>query len=990
MSNTALAQGSKGKISGKVIDERTNEALIGVNVRIEGTSMGAATDVSGFYSILNVNPGKYSITASMVGYGTITQSKVEVYIDRTTTVNFRLTDASLQTQTVVIVAERPKIIKDQTSSSSTIDNEQLSSAPIEGLRGVLDLSSSFQKNSQGDFQVRGSGTGEVNFLVNGVAQGNSNSGVPGWGGGTKADNSWKYDVNPLGVQQMQLISGGFSAEYGNAQAAVVKVALKEGGPKFTGEVRVEYRPAGQYHWGNYIYDKNTSFEWKTWGNKNYWMQKKADAGNSPFNNIFTQLGMNAANRYGDLYNKVYVTKTATKGELAKWDSLANKEIDWAYNTWLKNHTPSEDNPLGAYDYRTHSYQRYDFGFGGPIGKNPDLLKFFFSGEYLNKPTRIPSTEKDQVRQNYNLTLSSVPFSNNKFKFSGSFQKYVGGLFSGSDDIRWAGVSALDKYHADRDPVRTELTLSQSLSWVYTIDINSFLETMIAHQYEKYELPYRYLYTWNDQNDRLDGSNDNTGVLLNRGDWWDQTYFDGYENIATDFFQDNRADQYTFKSDYTNQINKANLLKAGFSFIYWDLQNTGVTYNFKANAFITQQGVAEHYSAYPINTAFYFQDKMEYEGMVANIGFRAEAYNFQTNTPADIFNVFYPGILGPGNIGDPATIPSKTKVVLLPRFGLSFPIGENTAFRMQYGHFTSMPIFSQALGTSTFYGWNTRGNANLDPKKTINYEFGIQQMLDDENRLDVAFFYNDRVSQIGNQLVASYTGNARNGVGNTPFFDYSYYANNAFGSTIGLEITFEKVVWGDFSYRLSYTLSQTTDGTYGAPTLYPVSALSYETRINSMEITSASDRTHNFRGLLQYNIGEDEGFELFGAKILANSVFSLTYTAQSGQPFTYRTSSDLKDVFNNRRYPIESSFDFSFTKNIKFGETRVILGLRIMNLFDNKWLTPLSTTDDLNRWINNGVTMDQPDDPTKRSYLLNPYMAYRNIPRQVFFTVGFGI
>ncbi|MGE5402139.1 MAG: TonB-dependent receptor [Ignavibacteriales bacterium] len=991
ISTVAFAQGGKGKISGRIVDDRTNEPLLGVNVRIQESKLGATTDAEGRFVIINVNPGRYSVTASMIGFGALTQSGVEVFIDRTTGLNFRLKDASVQTQTVTILAEKPKIIKDQTSSSSTIDDEQIKATPVEGLRGMMDLTTSFQKNAQGDYQVRGSGTNEVSFQVNGVEQGNSNTSVPGWGGGTKANNSWKYDVNPIGVQQMQLISGGFSAEYGNAQAGVVKVVMKEGAPKFSGEFRVEYRPSGQYHWGDYIYENNSP-EWKTWGNLDYWMNvEKANAKSSPTSNIFTFLGMNS--RYPELYSKVFQTKNASASDLAIWDSLANKEILWAYNLWTKLHTPDESNPLGVYDYRTHYYTRYMLGFGGPVGKNPDLLKFFFSGEYKKNPTRIPSTEKDQVAQNYILTLTSQIIKNHKFKFTAGFQKYVGGLFSGSDDIRWAGISPSYKYFASRDPVRTELTTSQSFNWVYTLDNNSFVETQVTHQYEKYELPYKYLYTWNDERDRLDGSNDSTGILLTRGPWWDSR-FTYYENIATDFFQDNRSDQFSYSSDYSNQLTKSNYFKAGVRFNYWDLTNTGVTYNFKANAFITQQGVAEHYTAFPINAAIYMQNKMEYEGMVANLGLRAEMYNFQTAVPKDVFNVFYPGTQGPGSLGSIETERSKTKYMLLPRLGLSFPIGENTAFRMQYGHFASMPIFSQALGTSTFYGWNTRGNANLDPKKTINYEFGLQQLIDEDNRLDVAIYYNDRVTQIGSQEVAGFTGNARNSIGftndNSQLFYYNSFTNNQFGSTIGIDITIERVTTTNFSYRLSYSLSQTTSGTYGSPILYPESASSSETRITSMEALASWDRTHSFRGLFQYFFREQEGMRILKIFPLENTTFSLTYTAQSGLPFTYRTSTDLKDVNNNRRYPLESSFDFNFNKTIFWGSAKLILGIRIMNLLNNQWLTPPDNESDRNAWIQYGVTADNPDYPRESTYLFSPYRAYRNIPRQLFFTLGIGI
>ncbi|MGE5679792.1 MAG: carboxypeptidase-like regulatory domain-containing protein, partial [Bacillota bacterium] len=223
-----FAQAQRGKITGRVVDDLTNEPLAGTTVLVQGTHLGAGVDVEGKFFILNVPVGKYTLTASMMGYATVNLSNVDVNIDRTTQVTFRLKDKSIQTSTVEIVADRPKVIKDQTASSSTLSEETIKAAPVEGLRGVIDLSTAFQKDTKGDYQVRGSGTNEISFQINGVEQSNSNNAVPGWGTGTKANNSWKYDVNPIGVQQMQMITGGFNAEYGNAQAGVIKVVMKEG------------------------------------------------------------------------------------------------------------------------------------------------------------------------------------------------------------------------------------------------------------------------------------------------------------------------------------------------------------------------------------------------------------------------------------------------------------------------------------------------------------------------------------------------------------------------------------------------------------------------------------------------------------------------------------------------------------------------------------------------------------------------------------------
>lgn len=979
---SSILYAQNGKLVGVVKDKQTNEPLIGANVIINGTNYGAATDIDGKFIILNIPPGRYNVTASMVGYGKVTQTDVTLFIDRTTNIEFTLTDETIEIGQVTVTAAKPAVVKDRTSTATNIEAEQIKAAPIEGLRGTLDLSAGFQKNATGNYSVRGSGSYEVSFQINGLVQSNSNTSAPGSFDTEKADNSWKYDVNPLGVQQVQLITGGFSAEYGNAQAGVVNVVLKEGGPKFNGEFRVEYRPPGQYHYGDYIYSKN-NYEWQKWGELADWMARRDD--------IIKELKLDV--RYAGIKN--------SNPQL--YDELVNREIAWAHSVWVENHEPSDDNVLGVYDYTQYAYTRYLFGFGGPLGKGPNFLKFYLSGEYKRNPTRLPTPEKVQELQNYILNVTYNPIKDHKIRLMGSYQSYTGGIWSGSDDIRWSGLAftppgVSTKYLVTVDPVREEQTIAQSLEWVYTINNNSFFQLNLSHQQEQYEIPFKYLAGYGLEVDRVDSSSDPTGTVLREGSWWEKDFFRAPFGFSTNYYQDSRTENFGIKGDYTNQISNTHLVKAGFQFYYWDLFNNGVNSSFQANSYVARNGFADFYQAYPINYSFYIQDKMEYEGMIANVGMRVEAYNFQTGVPLDRFNILYPGTEGPGTLGSPLTENSEWKYILLPRLGISFPIGESTAFRFQYGHFASMPIFSQALSKKTWVGWQGLGNPNLDPKKTINYEFGLQQQVDDNHRLDMVLYYNDRTTQIGRQNIASFTGSRNQFAGfasdNSPLYYYWSFANNSFGSTVGLELTFETIRIQNWSYRFSYSLSQTTSGNYGASIVYPDDTRGYSTRDYTGEFLAPWDRTHNFRALVQYFFREDEGFSIFGVNPLENLIVSMTYTAQSGTPFTYVTDFTLRDVVYNRRYPIESSVDLNVTKEIMLSDIKLILGLRVMNLFDNKWITPMSTSDDVRLWVEDGITIAdagvaERGDPSRLSYITAPYRIYRNIPRQIFFTLGIG-
>src|SRR3989304_2818793 len=111
-----LYAGTTGKVAGRVTDAATGEPLIGANVVIKGTIMGAATDIDGNYAILNVPPGVYTVVVSLIGYRSVEFENVRVSIDLTTTVDGALQESAVEVGAIVVTAERPLVTKDMTSS----------------------------------------------------------------------------------------------------------------------------------------------------------------------------------------------------------------------------------------------------------------------------------------------------------------------------------------------------------------------------------------------------------------------------------------------------------------------------------------------------------------------------------------------------------------------------------------------------------------------------------------------------------------------------------------------------------------------------------------------------------------------------------------------------------------------------------------------------------------------------------------------------------
>ena len=94
-----------GRITGTVVEKGTRSGLIGANVSIVGTNIGAATDNQGQFLIGNVPPGTYQIVARYIGYETVEQS-VQVQVNRVSTVEFELSTSVLEVGELEITAER--------------------------------------------------------------------------------------------------------------------------------------------------------------------------------------------------------------------------------------------------------------------------------------------------------------------------------------------------------------------------------------------------------------------------------------------------------------------------------------------------------------------------------------------------------------------------------------------------------------------------------------------------------------------------------------------------------------------------------------------------------------------------------------------------------------------------------------------------------------------------------------------------------------------
>ena len=229
---TAALAGNTGKIAGRIQSSENGEALVGVSVLIQGTTIGASTDVDGNYTIINIPPGTYAVVTSGVGYQKKRFTNVQVSVDFTTRLDVKLSTDVIALETVEVQAEAPMIRRDLTSSHTNIDAASIEALPVESVTQILSLQAGITQGAGGELHIRGGRSNEIAYTVNGVSISNP------------FDNTRTVQIATNAIQELSVVSGTFNAEYGNALSGVVNTVTKEGGNSFGG--------SASFYTGDYV------------------------------------------------------------------------------------------------------------------------------------------------------------------------------------------------------------------------------------------------------------------------------------------------------------------------------------------------------------------------------------------------------------------------------------------------------------------------------------------------------------------------------------------------------------------------------------------------------------------------------------------------------------------------------------------------------------------------------------------------------------------
>ncbi len=221
-STIAMAQTS---LKGSVTDADNGEPILFGNVALfrDGTLItGVETDFDGNYNITNIDPGTYDVEASYVGYSPQRIEGVVLYADKANNLDIQLGVGINLTEVVVVEYVVPLIEQDNTTQGGIVTAEQIKTLPTKNINGLAANTAGIGSSDDGaDLTVRGSRAESTDYYVDGIR--------------VRANNLPPQSE----IEQLQVITGGVAAQYGDVTGGVISITSKGPSSEFRGGIEAE-------------------------------------------------------------------------------------------------------------------------------------------------------------------------------------------------------------------------------------------------------------------------------------------------------------------------------------------------------------------------------------------------------------------------------------------------------------------------------------------------------------------------------------------------------------------------------------------------------------------------------------------------------------------------------------------------------------------------------------------------------------------------------
>ena len=943
-----------GKLRGKVTDKESGDALIGANVTVVGTNLGAATDVNGDYVILSVPPNIYTLKVTYIGYSPVTISNVSVNASLTTTQDFKMLSSAVQVQGVEIVAERPLVQRNTTNTIRIATGADIQSLPFRGVQNIVAMSAGVVQQS-GNLYVRGGRSGEIAYYVDGA---------------NVTDPSSMGEMVSLireALQEVQLQSGGFTAEFGGANSGIIRSSMRTGGSQF--KASLDYMTDDFAKTGN-VFLGTTSRGYKNavgtisgpimsgvrffLADQYNYVRNGQSVFITPFDfENLVQDEFSAPRKLGDpLPGPVKMLKNASVNQTWNWNNTAQANL--LFDMAQLANIPMKIRVSGNYQF-TNSING---------GYWPTLSNIFV------KPERLSRNDANTAFGNFRLThfLSKTTF----YEVGVSYTRQWGKTYDNTFGDNWIA------YPDSAANAQAGFVGYNGIGWRSRYTGPTATSTIFGFGFNDPDRPNNGYSKY--KQDQIAATIDLTSQVTSRWElkaggsietWTYRTF--NFSNIANylrwiDPNQDgvNSTDNQIYAADLAKGI-PLELAKRVRVITQGAVTNYGYDYmgNETDGYSIPGSSTVWDKPYKPTFASAYVQNKFEYQDLVLNFGLRFEYSDtdvreipMTVNPLTGQLDYMNPTGLDQNlNVIDPGTFTkTKANALVLPRISFSFPVTDRTIFYAQYGKYAQMPSLGQLYRTdnqlqllvnpntrSAYGGVAAGGNAPwlVKPERTTQFEVGFRQYLADNLAFSLNGFYKDTKNLIQNRRVYNSLGNP----------EFLAYQNEDFATSKGIELSLELRRTNRISARFNYTLSdaQGTGGASGSSVVATTDEI--KARFPNFTAPLTYNQAHRGNLTLDYRYAKGDGgpvLEGFGAYVVMsfNSGHNFTKIEEPtslGQASPWNVG--VWPINDPRsRIPVESAnasttpwvfnIDMNLDKTFWVGEMNFTVYVNVLNLLNS--------------------------------------------------------
>lgn len=945
LSFTLYAQSSSttGKIRGTVTDAETGSPLVGANVIIKESNIGSATNINGQFVFPNLQSKKYSLLITYIGYSTKNITDVEVFPGQSVNINVELTLASIQGETVEVIAEaRRQVVEVREAATQELLSEQdIVTLPVSNIKGLLAQTTGVVETKGGRDQgihMRGGRTGEVAIYVDGVKINDP------------VDNRASLDIDKYSVQNARIKLSGMEAEYGDAMSGIVDIILKEGNSNW---LSISYRNEGDKLVGNI--DESLDFGFK----KQYFNIN----GPVPFTKKTLTFFLSGTSIKSDIENPSVVTKDHNNQDRFEGISKfvfrpvnSNFKVELSGDMGREtresyNHTISTGDWLQSYYKINEGHERVSCKLSGTLNQNTawSLLFSYYhkynkfsSGEgqkyddfnylstrldwvrdavnngWYNPKTRewttlINDNGSSAIRDNYILpdgtSLSDADYETQAFYLYNGNQGYYN-VINGTWYDSEAQMNAMNSRNHNAGFYYVPSMLPEFSS---DYDANDDIV-----QYREFNIS-----DYNNYHYMLDEDKDANFLMGYHGDMHTGYYRDrDIFNVFTygpgrPRYHDQSTERKKAKFHLTSQWNIYNSVNTGF-----EISTTGMDYT--DIQFANEKPYFDSYHVQPVKSAAWLQNKLEYEDLILNIGLRWDyfhshskalfdpqhldlgmdgkidenenGYDIETNPDPSGDN--YDAITNPDGTENDGNVDRKTasaKMQLSPRIGINFAVSDKSSLYASFSHFFQTPQYSeifQNVMADFNTGFPLAGNPDIDPERTNYYEFGLMHRFNDEIGLKISAYYKDQTNRLSTRIFNTiYEGN---------YVKVTEVQPVDFATIKGLDVKLKLRDYKGWGGEISYEYLDAKGSGSSSREFYYTYVLRDDAPTPAKEYPLEFDITHQFRARLSYAV--KKGVDVFGIKPFRNTYTSIQGLLRTGRPYTPTDSRGNPQELNSKRLP----------------------------------------------------------------------------------------